>query len=608
MRAGAAALLAIALLLPAARGQAEEEPQARRALSPTVAGLDEVVQLTLELSSDDLTGLAFEPKFRLDNLELLGAPATSRQRSWINGRVSGSTQLIFRLRPLAVGKATVRDISLELEGGSIALPDAQIEIVAETPPERRRSPRPTALDPFGGRFADPFGDMYGESRRAERQRPTLPKLHLRMSARPATVWVGEQLTWRLLLDTQSDISAFMPRELPRFEGFWVRDVPLPEHLKPEWVEVDGERYGRVPMLQRALFPLRPGTIELGPTVADLVVRVARVGWFGPIGHDEAMQLESSPLRIEVRALPDPPPDFAGVVGPLELSAGLDRTRLRAGEAATLTFSVSGYSHLQSLAAPTLDLPPGLRVFEPRAETSEQIRQDRIRTTRTWSWVVLAERPGRFRLPPIGLVGFDPATAAYRRWETGADVTLELEVEPAWDAAAATPDPAGPTPEPPESGRSRPAWAQPSRIATAAAAGLVAVGLLLAVRAVRRGAPARRRRRELAAAIAAARTVPAREAAARLETAWRQFAADQWQIAPGLPTTRWPERLAALGLPEAARQAVVGHFDDLHFLRYAPELSDVEALRAEAVDGAARLLRELGRHRLRPPRGPGQSPS
>ncbi|MBZ0103206.1 MAG: hypothetical protein K8I65_13670, partial [Thermoanaerobaculia bacterium] len=90
----------------------------------------------------------------------------------------------------------------------------------------------------------------------------------------------------------------------------------------------------------------------------------------------------------------------------------------------------------------------------------------------------------------------------------------------------------------------------------------------------------------------------RQAAADLEAAWRAFAARQWDIPPGLPAERWGEPLAAAGLGATAVRALREHFEDLHFLRWAPELSDVETLREEAVDRSAQLLRELTRPGIR----------
>jgi hypothetical protein len=578
------AFAALALVLGAAAATADA-PRGRRILQPDVAGLGEPVQLTLELSADGFDGLAFQPRFRLENLELLGAPSTARQRSWVGGRSSASLRLTFHLRPLAVGPAAVRGIRLEHADGVVELPDAQIEIVAERPPERRQPGRPGPADPFDALFGDPFAAR----RRAAPPRPPAPKLHLRTSLSPAAAWVGEQLTWRLLLDTQADISAFTPRRLPDFEGFWVRDVPLPERSQPEWIEFAGERFGRVPMLQRAIFPLRAGRFELAPTTADLVARVAEVGWFGPLGRDELLTLTSAPLVLEVRPLPPAPAGFSGAVGALEVTAAVERPRLAVGEATTLTVAVSGFGHLQSLAPPGLDLPAGLRAFEPHAETREEILADRVRTTRVWSWVLLAARPGRHRPGPIGLIAFDPAIEDYR---TFSSPSLEIEVTAAPAVARADPaaDTAG-TPGPGPAGS-----LTPFRLLLAAAALAALAGGSAAL--LRRSSPHRRLRRELAAALAAARAAPPRQAAADLEAAWRAFAARQWDIPPGLPAERWGEPLAAAGLGATAVRELREHFEDLHFLRWAPELSDVETLREEAVDRSAQLLRELTRPGIR----------
>ncbi len=128
---------------------------------------------------------------------------------------------------------------------------------------------------------------------------------------------------------------------------------------------------------------------------------------------------------------------------------------------------------------------------------------------------------------------------------------------------------------------------------------VPLGLALVVTWVRRQRPgttraenrpaARRLAERLRAAEAEERP---RQAAAQIEAAWRDFLAESWKIPAASPAPRWREILAARGAdPEAARE--LGELaDDLQYLRQAPQLSTVGALKSEALARSRRLLRRL----------------
>jgi hypothetical protein len=201
-------------------------------------------------------------------------------------------------------------------------------------------------------------------------------------------------------------------------------------------------------------------------------------------------------------------------------------------------------------------------------------------------VAVADLAGRARIDPITVTWFDPVGGSYRSSQTA---PIELEVVPA------SSPPAGPRPERPavpagDGGADRGGTVP---LGFAAVAGAVLAVLATAWVLARRRAPRRGLRRRLEAALLAARTEPSpRDAAVRLEAAWRELVRERWGISPGVPVAHWPERIVAAGGAASAARALVELFEELHGLRYAPELSDVEALRAEAVERSRRLARDL----------------
>jgi hypothetical protein len=621
VRAGAAAfgtLFAGVLLLGVAQPAPAEEPrtEAKAILEPGVLGLTELATFTITVSSTGFGGLDVHPVFELDNFEVAAGPFQSQSQRWVNGKTSSTLQLTWRLRPKGVGPARVRAIGLTVEGKAFRLSDKELQVQTEAPV--REAP---AAGPPSGRSFDPFEDLFGRSGVGRRrQQPAAesrrPKVFLRAEIDPPVVFVGQQATYTLWLYTQTDVGAFQPTKIPAFQGFWVREIPQPSELKPEWLDQNAERFGRVAMLRRALFPLQAGKFTIEPTEVDLVARLAEIGPFGtPFGRSETLHLATDAKTLEVQALPAPPADFTGAVGELAVSARLDRTALTVGEAATLTLRSTGRGNLQSLRPPTLALPEGIRLFPPRQESTERLTDGSLVSSQEWTYVLVPQRPGSFELPALALPYFDPASRSYRSAATRPlllSVTGEA-VATATNAPAPT-GPANPAQEPAKAGSADGALENDSNAADASTAsgtlavrekwlwaaggGLFFAGLLTAGALRRRAgnADSRGSGRSLAAALRAIESATAkkspRETAAEVEEALRHHLETRFDIAPGTPASHWQARLVAARVDPQAAAELLEVTKELHYLRYAPELAAAEELRADTLARARRLARSL----------------
>lgn len=581
----------------AAGAQNDRSPTAHARLDPDIAGLDELLTFALSVEASGFSGLQVTPDFELENLEAVAGPFQSRSQRWVNGETSSSVQLTWRLRPKAVGPARVRGIRLVIGESSIPLPDEEAEIQAQAPPSRSR--------PAPGRRGDPFEDLFSRAfpdARATRRPPArVPKVRLEAEISPADPFVGQQATYTLWLYTQTDINAFQPTKIPDFRGFWVREIPQPQELRPEWVEEAGQRIGRVPMLRRAVFPLKAGRFVIDPTEADVVARIAEFGPFGsPFGRAESLHLKTEPVVLTARALPPLPAgfeSFAGLIGEVTLSTRLDRTELEVGQAATLTVRATGRGNLQSLAPPVLTLPDGLRGFPPRQDSSERLTDGVLVSSAEWSYVLVPERPGRYALDGVRLPYFDPSKREYRL-ATAAPPSLSVEGVPGGPGEVTPPaaTSAAQAPAQPESSPVVPASSFLSRVplvwAYAALIVLLALAATFGARKLWRR-PALGSARQLREAISrAGESGTPRQAAASLEEAWRQHLAERWSIPPGTPVSTWSDRLIAARADAGAAKKLADLAHELHYLRYAPELSAADHLLAEVLETSRRLARVL----------------
>lgn len=602
----ACACLAQLALAHAAAAQA----RVRITLEPQVIGVDESATLTVELEGAGLGGVRLRPGFQLENLEIVAGPYQSEDIRFENGAFSRSFRSSWRVRPLAVGPAGVKAVSLRVGDQVVRLPDRQIRVQEE----------PTGIGP-DDEDEDPFDRLLGggglwPTWGRDEEGPDAAFLKAEIS--PARPYAGQQSLYTVYLYTREDVTAVSAREIPTFKGFWVHDIPRPEPLPTEVIVIDGQRYSRVILLQKALFPLRPGRRTIEPTAMDLLLRVTERRFFGPpLSRVQQLALRTGPAVLDVQPLPPAPAGYGGAVGHLRLAARLEPQTLRLGEAATLEVTLSGQGNLEGISAPDLPHPQALAVYPPQQDGGEQIAGTTVRTQRTWSYVVVPDRTGRYVLQAPQIQYFNPSTRSY---QVATVPALNLTVLPRAETATASRGPGLGQPHgirEGETARTDGAW-WPRLNRPGTLLGLFALpwGIVLVVTLLRReragpGGPApapaaapsagparegydpREARRRLEERLAEAQSeARPRQAALLIESAWRDLLTERWGGLTALPLDRWGREAQARG-EEAAVAADLGRLaEDLQFLRQAPQLSATEAVRGEVAARSRSLLRRL----------------
>lgn len=580
-----------ALLVPAVLSALFTPPPAaaadiavRASLEPALIGIDETATLTIE-ARGRLSGVSFRPDFDLENLEIVGGPYQYEDIRIGNGSLARSYRVSWRLRPLGTGRARVHSLRLQFEGQVVQMRDREITVqedpTGEVGPDDRED----------WTMGDPFGRSQGSMRIPFFGRPRRPAVFLRAEVQPARPFVGQQVLYTVYLYTRDDITSIATREMPTFRGFWVRDIPQPQKIPTDMVELEGERYGRVPLMRKALFPLRSGQHTIEATEMDLVVRMFDQRLFGPpLSRSEPVHLRTPAMTVFVQPLPPAPAGFGGAVGQLSLAARIQPAHLRIGEAATLTLTLAGRGNVQGVAEPEIKAPEGMTVYPPQQQSEEEVAGTAVRGSRTWSYVVVPERAGRHTLRVPSIPYFDPQAAKYR---SAAVPPVQLTVLPRPEPEEAPPAARGA--EPGEA-REDPGLSWKPILPWAIALPLgIALGVALARRrnASRMGPVSSRLASDLEARLreAAAETRP-RQMAARIEEGWSAFLAERWGVPAGTPPSRWSAALKERGADPAAAEELAGLLDDLHYLRYAPQLCAAETMGREALDRCRRLLRRL----------------
>lgn len=570
-----------------------QEPALTVAVSPSPIGIDQETLLQIRVEVAAMRLLRVQPAFEIENLEIVAGPFQEQSMQFVNGSISNSTTLRWRLRPTAIGEAKVHAIAVEVGDQRLTAEDLTLMVQEESvplagSPQHRQDP----LEEFFQRGRDPF-----RPRAAAR-----PELYLRVETNPGDPFVGEPVHYTLYLFTRNDVTAVNAEELPDFEGFWKEEPAGNDEPKnAQTVTIDGQQWLRVALLERVLYPLRAGELPIAPATMAFTVDLDRSGFFR---DRRSVRRQSPETTLAVRPLPAGGPGRAVPVGRVNLTSSLEPARVEAGEAAQLKIMAQSTGNLRRLADPAIEAPTGVEIYPPQGEIDRLFTPSGVEFTRTWSWVVVPQMAGEFPLPAVEIPYFDLQSETFQTANVDA-VTLSVipATVPLGSTLGGGHSAGGLHPVRMASvaaleGSRRPDWSNWLLVAGLVGTFLIAVNDLRArpaassppTRSAGRGGT----RRDLLAAIAAIDNDDPRRAAAELEREMRSYLVNRWGLDDGAPFDDWANRLKDSGIPETTLERLKRITADLHYLRYAPQLSQrghlVDDVRNAAIEWARRMPR------------------
>lgn len=209
-------------------------------------------------------------------------------------------------------------------------------------------------------------------------------------------FVNEPIIYTVRAFTTGSTEGFIFRE-PDFTGFGRSSEITPALSTSE--TRNGVRYN-VASQQITLFPLRAGNVTLDPYTITLPESPFAAG----------LAVTSDPITITIRPLPpNAPQAFQNAIGQFDVSASMDVTTIRAGEALKLALSVTGSGNIERLQSPPLNFPAAWRIFEQPPSLE---RNGALFGTRTFSWSIVPDDVGENTIPSIEFVFFNPQSNSY----------------------------------------------------------------------------------------------------------------------------------------------------------------------------------------------------
>lgn len=228
---------------------------------------------------------------------------------------------------------------------------------------------------------------------------------------PDTVWAGEQVTLQVGVFIDDDLRSRLQRNpeyvAPQVDGAVAYDLPVANDALPTR-NVEGARY-RPFVFARGLFPLRAGVLAVPP--ARLSYTLGSAGTI--FGRQERQTSTTAAETVVVRELPAEgrPASFAGAVGVYAMSAAVEKTTGRVGDAVQLTIKLEGVGNVKLLPAPIIDIPNVTSNASGESivvDTTDLL----VRGSKTFRFLLTPKRDGDLPLGSLKYAYFNPVRGIY----------------------------------------------------------------------------------------------------------------------------------------------------------------------------------------------------
>ena len=381
-------------------GQSGTSVRVTASADPVEAAVGETVVFRVEVEGAPATVIQIPSRPPTVNLEpRRRAPRTERSRSTEGGELRRTVTFSWRFQPQETGTARIRAATIVVRGEEYTTEDIRVRV---TPPPQRPS-TPTLTHP------------------KDASAPTLDErdLFIRATATADRAYQNEQVVVEYRLFYRPGVRLRHSRLADSWNapGFWREELNVASRPTPQPQRVDGQRYETVVLKRVALFPTRPGTLNVDPlrieTEAQGTMRM-RKGGPALRGRFESVRLASQSLSLRVRPLPaSAPASFEGAVGQFSMTARVDTPRATVGDPVSLTVQVQGTGNLTTLSPPRLDVPSAIEAYEPTVESDLERNGRQIRGAKTFTYTLTPRSGGHHALAPIEFSYFDPEAGQYR---------------------------------------------------------------------------------------------------------------------------------------------------------------------------------------------------
>lgn len=254
--------------------------------------------------------------------------------------------------------------------------------------------------------------------------PAGSDLFINLSLSRKEVYIGEHIAATVKIYTRLDLSGINEIKYPPFTSFLKTDLETPPLTSLKQENVNGTIYGTGVLQQFLLYPQVSGEITIDPVQITVLIQ-QRTGRSDPFFGDffstyttVPRAVVSKPVTINVKPLPgDKPDDFSGIVGKVDLKAGINKDTVNVNDAVNFRITISGNGNLKLAQAPSLRLPPDIEIYDPKINDNIKNSASGTSGQKTFEYLLIPRHYGDFTIPSVHYSYFNTVTGKYETLST-----------------------------------------------------------------------------------------------------------------------------------------------------------------------------------------------
>lgn len=355
-------------------------------------------------------------------LEYIAGPYTSEQSNYqvVNGHMSSSSSLTitYTLYAAKSGKYTLPPFKVLVNGKWLTSKAAQVTVVGSVP--------------NGGNMPK----MH--SRQEKRTSSYIGKLtereiFVKVSTNKKRVYEQEPILVNYKLYSLVDIND-IEGTMPNGVGFHTQELNKSQQINMHVENVNGKAYRTAVIKQYLLYPQMTGKLTIpsltfkGTAIQEnRAVDPVEAFFNGGSGYVETpVNIVAKGVELQVEPLPDKPKEFSGGVGRFNISAQLDKTKVKAGSPINLRIVVGGVGNLKLIKMPQITFPKGFDHYDAKVTDKTKLTANGVDGNMVYDIVLIPRQQGRYEIAPASFTYYDIQSKKYKTLKTQRFV---VEVEP-----------------------------------------------------------------------------------------------------------------------------------------------------------------------------------
>ena len=352
-------------------------------------GLNERLRIDFEMNEN---GDNFNPP-PFKNFQIISGPQQAVSRSWVNGVQSFSKTYTYFLTPRSKGNFTIGQAEVTINGEIYKTSPIEIEVTNAV----KKPNDPNNVE----------GQIDGN-------------IHLVAEVSNPNPYLNEGITiiYKLYFRNPISVSDVSELETPSYGDFWSHLIKIGRAEINMRGTFKGESYNEVVWRKAVLYPQKSGNLILEPLTLDLTLSLPsnRRDLFGRrILTQSQKTITTGEKVIKVKDLPkkNKPENFSGAVGKFDFDLILSKNALKASESFQAKIKVRGKGNLNLFNLPSINVPNTLEVYEPEHNEKVKVTLTGIQGSVEDSYTIVPEFQGKYPIPSIEFIYFDPELEAYK---------------------------------------------------------------------------------------------------------------------------------------------------------------------------------------------------